>query len=417
MRLLNLRRSKGWGVGVAAAVVFAYPSMAQEAWVAVRLHPAGASQSWATGFDGSVQVGSAAFGVVHAGTWRGNSASWQSLHSTSVTSSQVLGAGSGQRVGGVGVAMEDHAALWSAEGGSALVDLHPDGSAFSEALDAGGMQQVGNAGVIEAGGSVRQHASLWEGSADSWVDLHPAGFEVSFATGVDAGTQVGWVQDSIIASPAQRIEASIWSGSATSWRSVHPPGSAGSSAWSVYGDFQVGVAEVSGENHAALWNGSAGTWVDLHPNGAAMSWAKSVWGRKQAGWVITGGRQVAACWSGGPTSFVNLHASLPGGYASSQATGVWSDGVHTFVTGFATTSDASNHAEAFLWVGPAGCACPADLDCDAALAINDLVLFLLYFLEGTSGADFDNGSGTGALDGAVTVDDLVFYLAHFEGGC
>ena len=32
-------------------------------------------------------------------------------------------------------------------------------------------------------------------------------------------------------------------------------------------------------------------------------------------------------------------------------------------------------------------------------------------------ADLDDGSGTGLPDGAVTIDDLLFFLAHYEGGC
>ena len=36
-------------------------------------------------------------------------------------------------------------------------------------------------------------------------------------------------------------------------------------------------------------------------------------------------------------------------------------------------------------------------------------------------ADLDNGSGFGsaytAKDGAVTIDDLLYFLARFEGGC
>src|SRR6185295_2899858 len=35
----------------------------------------------------------------------------------------------------------------------------------------------------------------------------------------------------------------------------------------------------------------------------------------------------------------------------------------------------------------------------------------------TCPADLDDGSGTGAPDGGVTIEDLLFFLSHFQGGC
>jgi hypothetical protein len=69
-------------------------------------------------------------------------------------------------------------------------------------------------------------------------------------------------------------------------------------------------------------------------------------------------------------------------------------------------------------------ACPADVDDgsgsgihDGAVTIDDLLYFLVQFEAGDVRADLDNGSGGGVRDGAVTIDDLLFFLAHFEGGC
>lgn len=68
--------------------------------------------------------------------------------------------------------------------------------------------------------------------------------------------------------------------------------------------------------------------------------------------------------------------------------------------------------------------CPADLDDgtgtgthDGAVTIDDLLFFLVAFENGTTAADLDDGSGTGTHDDAVTIDDLLFFLAHFEVGC
>lgn len=71
--------------------------------------------------------------------------------------------------------------------------------------------------------------------------------------------------------------------------------------------------------------------------------------------------------------------------------------------------------------------CPADLDDDGnagnggngdgAVTIDDLLYFLGAFEAGMSGADVDDGSSTGTHDGAVTIDDLLFFVFHFEAGC
>lgn len=68
--------------------------------------------------------------------------------------------------------------------------------------------------------------------------------------------------------------------------------------------------------------------------------------------------------------------------------------------------------------------CAADLDdgsgtgaSDGAITIDDLLYFLGAFETGSAEADLDNGSGTNTPDGGVTIDDLLFFLTRFEGGC
>lgn len=63
-----------------------------------------------------------------------------------------------------------------------VVNLHPDGASASYAYGVSGGQQVGYATV---GGFHR--ASLWSGTAASWVDLNPAGATESLAFGVEGG--------------------------------------------------------------------------------------------------------------------------------------------------------------------------------------------------------------------------------------
>src|SRR5436190_23232430 len=64
--------------------------------------------------------------------------------------------------------------------------LGPTGSASSRGFGAGSAQQVGSAWV----GGV-QRASVWNGTAASWVDLHPAGACESAALDAYGGRQVG----------------------------------------------------------------------------------------------------------------------------------------------------------------------------------------------------------------------------------
>jgi hypothetical protein len=68
--------------------------------------------------------------------------------------------------------------------------------------------------------------------------------------------------------------------------------------------------------------------------------------------------------------------------------------------------------------------CPADLDDgsntnypDAGVDINDLLFFLAHFEIGDVAVDLDNGTLTGTQDGGVDISDLLFFLYHFDLGC
>lgn len=71
-----------------------------------------------------------------------------------------------------------------------------------------------------------------------------------------------------------------------------------------------------------------------------------------------------------------------------------------------------------------GGGCVADVDDgsgtgepDGAVTIDDLLYYLGQFQEGDAGADVDDGTGTGATDGAVTIDDLLYFVERFQAGC
>lgn len=54
---------------------------------------------------------------------------------------------------------------------------------------------------------------------------------------------------------------------------------------------------------------------------------------------------------------------------------------------------------------------------DGAVDINDFLYFFVQFENGGAPADLDDGSGTGMPDDGVDVNDLLFFLVRFEVGC
>ncbi|QQS09431.1 MAG: hypothetical protein IPK69_02055 [Phycisphaerales bacterium] len=69
-------------------------------------------------------------------------------------------------------------------------------------------------------------------------------------------------------------------------------------------------------------------------------------------------------------------------------------------------------------------ACVADVDdgsgtgaSDGAVTIDDLLYYISLFQGGVAAADVDDGTGTGTTDGAVTIDDLLYFIVRFQGGC
>lgn len=61
--------------------------------------------------------------------------------------------------------------------------------------------------------------------------------------------------------------------------------------------------------------------------------------------------------------------------------------------------------------------CRADVSGDCAVTIDDLTGYLGMFLEGSLAADLSDTEDSGVVDGSVTIDDLLFFLAHFASGC
>src|SRR5438477_389231 len=113
------------------------------------------------------------------------------------------------------------------------------------------------------------------------VNLHPAdpGVFDSYLNGVQGGQQVGYIRTI----NTFTNHASVWNGTAASWVDLHPAGASMSTAVSVSNGKQVGNAWVDGAPRASLWSGSAASWVDLTPAGSGSGFAIGASGTQQVG--------------------------------------------------------------------------------------------------------------------------------------
>lgn len=185
-------------------------------------------------------------------------------------------------------------------------------SSESSAVGVGAGQQIGNSRVYSPSGEV--HASLWSGTASSWIDLNPQWSEVSYANGVWRGRQVG------MADIGNVLCAVIWSGTPESYICLSRPEWWSSGASGIFADQQVGGATIDGVPHASLWRGSAESWVDLHPAGAEQSGASGVADGEQVGNVLLPGLPWrAGLWRGTAESWTDLN---PAGATTSTASAV-----------------------------------------------------------------------------------------------
>jgi uncharacterized membrane protein len=127
------------------------------------------------------------------------------------------------------------------------------------ALGIWGEYQVGG-GLSPTG---KDHALLWNGTADSVTDLNPPGFDSSFAQGIWGTSQVGYGVDDEGAG-----HALIWNGTAETAVSLNSPGYGVPLVYSASAAGQVGFSggpATGGRTHALFWKGTAESIVDLHP--------------------------------------------------------------------------------------------------------------------------------------------------------
>lgn len=280
------------------------------------------------------------------------------LHPAGKSESQVYYGSPSTQVGYIIQNGNFHASVWQGSAAS-WIDLNPQNVSISVATGVtGGLQ----AGYALMGNDYE--ASLWSGTSESRLSLHPAGTTASVIHGAGPTRQVGYTYTS------GRYRAALWSGTAASWIDLDPPAAGGSTAMAVYEDdlmsSQVGTATVGGFDHAALWNGSAATWVDLNPDGIISSIAYGVYKGFQVGLTIDTGVEHAALWAGSANAWIDLH---PAGADSSVAYGIYAN----IEVGYATFA-GKNHAG--IWRGSAEswtdlhAALPADYESSVARSIS-----------------------------------------------
>ena len=212
------------------------------------------------------------------------------------------------------------------------------------------IREVGD-GLNQALGSGLR-ALLWHGTADSVVDLNPAGTHFSQAFGVFGDTQVGIGSNLTPATYTGGYHALLWHGTADSAVDLNPEGFSTSQGNAASDTQQVGTGSgtATGNNrHAVLWRGTADSAVDLNPTQFPTSYALGVSGGVQVGFGSpSNGGSHAVLWTGTPQSAIDLNHFLPAGHKTfSQAFGVDAHGNVVNVVGFGTGPHNIQHA--YLW--------------------------------------------------------------------
>lgn len=198
-----------------------------------------------------------------------------------------------------GTGYNQHACVWSGTAGS-YIDVQPSGWEFGSIADTDGTHHVGSMRYDE--GSTSGHAAYWPKSQKSAINLTPAGDWGSSASAIFGGEQFGSVVH-----PFASVHAAKWSGTAASFENLNPTGSTWSYILDASEGAQVGRVTFAGVHHAGLWGGSAQSFLDLNPTLATGSSASATDGGLQIGSAtLPSGSSYAILWSGAPDDFIDL---------------------------------------------------------------------------------------------------------------
>lgn len=231
----------------------------------IDLHPTGYVSSGINAVVGQHQLGYASVQGYfdaqnpHAAMWSGTAESIVDLNPSSWDLTVLYGGSTNSQVGtgwGGNSSADGAALLWHGTADS-LVDLTPTGAYRAAAISATDDSQVGYVDMGNAG-----HAALWHGSAASWVDLNPSWAEYSSAHGVFGDLEVGvssWFEVDANGFDSYIVHATAWNGTSASAIDLNPIGFTSSAIAATNGSFLVGRAD----SHAVVWLGTSGGYVDL----------------------------------------------------------------------------------------------------------------------------------------------------------
>ena len=193
------------------------------------------------------------------------------------------------------------AVLWNGDAQS-FVDLTPDNAV--EALGYAGGSGL-QSGVLWLDGGGGPHPTIWTGSADSWVDLGGPGYVYA-----QSPTHV------VGESPFR--QAAVWDIQTLTHRPLHPGAYTRSRAWDTLGDLQVGSVEAGNlEPLASLWRGNVASHVLLHPPMAEWSEALATDGVRHGGYARMLGDDGlifdrAVIWNGSQDDFTDIDPPIFG---------------------------------------------------------------------------------------------------------
>lgn len=230
----------------------------------------------------------------------------------------------------------DNCTVWKGTAASALV-LTPPGASGTWCLGTDGGREIGwdyRPVYIY----VTQHAILWSGTPNSYVDLHAGGFTYSRGRAIHGHEQVGEIDTVPSTDPESgnmaNSQAVLWHDTAASMVFLNPAGYVASAALATNGSQEGGWARPANSTaHAMMWSGSSASAVDLHPAGYFDTRVSALSATTQVGdgWVggaahSAGAHRHALAWTGSAASVTDLHLFAPAGYTDSVATGIDSAG-------------------------------------------------------------------------------------------
>lgn len=318
--------------------------------------------------------------------------------------------------------------IWSGLGNvTPLGDLE-GGVEVSDAVD------VSDDGTIVLGtvrANSRSYAALWRAS-EGWSVLEPLPIQYPSSAGGGISGDGSVVALSCFDSLSNSLEAYRWTpqGQLDSLGDfAGSPHMSAAAAISRDGSTIIGSVRRNADTLAFAWRADEGELEDLGHFSEFPATAGAL-GVNADGSIIvgrasTGGPTFGAfIWdrSNGLRSLASVLQSLDidlGFTALWQANCVSDDGRTVAGIAFIGGTDLRRPFVAYL-----GSACPADFDDgyrrgapDGAVTIDDLVYYLTLFANGNVRADIDDGSTSGARDAAVTIADLIYFLTSFENGC